>query len=109
MTRPSDREIADLLREGRLFAMTVCRWPKSRADEGQRITDAMSAAADALSAAPEVTWEERVGRAAIAFVRTQGDDDCSIAEPMDAAMREAFPEAAPMIGPPRLSHVYAPK
>jgi hypothetical protein len=50
-TRPTDAELAQLLRDSRLALMSVCRWPKRKQRELLATTDAMDAAAYALEAA----------------------------------------------------------
>lgn len=49
-SRPTDAELAQLLRDSRLALMGVCRWPKRKQRELLATTDAMAAAADALEA-----------------------------------------------------------
>ena len=50
-TRPTDAELAQLLRDSRLALMSVCRWPRRKERELLATTDAMDAAAYALEAA----------------------------------------------------------
>lgn len=89
MTRPSDEEIIRMLRDAARNASSTAR-PASRAIPLRR-------AADALAAAPSLTWEERVERgklalwkaSALLMNRRAGRDYAEI------ALRAAFPEYAP--------------
>ena len=65
-------------------------------DDDLRNARNLDALADALDAAPTVTWEERVERAADAFdcVPMRGDNANRLTR-FYAALRAAFPEYAP--------------
>ena len=84
MTRPSDAQLIALLRDAARNASSTAR-AASRAIP-------LRSAADALAAAPSLTWEERVSAAEDVLC-----DDVSRVTRDDVvtALRAAFPEYAP--------------
>lgn len=91
MTRPSDAQLIALLRDAARNASSTAR-TASRAIPLRR-------AADALAAAPSLTWEERVASVVMELDGTETPADYrALRQNIDSALRKAFPEYAPERG-----------